>query len=228
MSVISRVSVTVKRLPITNIAVVILLACVVAVYTACILSLDNYKISLVLIAVPMVVSLFIVKDSPRLLLTLLILALGFSARFRFGGAPFHPGGAEAALAPLDFPLFGLVFLYIAEIYTKGRKLILRLTAIDKAFLLFIAVHIPSLIVASDQNLALLEIARLIKIALIFLVVRHYIKTKKDLSYVVGLLFISVILQGTIDEINNMVIDFKKIKDIVTTETLIEVEINLGW
>jgi len=26
----------------------------------------------------------------------------------------------------------------------------------------------------------------------------------------------------------MVIDFKKIKDIVTTETLIEVEVNLGW
>jgi hypothetical protein len=32
----------------------------------------------------------------------------------------------------------------------------------------------------------------------------------------------------IDEINNMVIDFKKIKDIVTTETLIEVEVDLGW
>jgi len=26
----------------------------------------------------------------------------------------------------------------------------------------------------------------------------------------------------------MVIDFKKIKGIVTTETLIEVEVNLGW
>jgi hypothetical protein len=40
--------------------------------------------------------------------------------------------------------------------------------------------------------------------------------------------VSVLLQGNIDEINNMVIDFKKIHDIVTTETLIEVEINLGW
>jgi hypothetical protein len=36
------------------------------------------------------------------------------------------------------------------------------------------------------------------------------------------------LQGNIEEINHMVIDFKKIKDIVTTETLIEVEVNLGW
>jgi len=36
------------------------------------------------------------------------------------------------------------------------------------------------------------------------------------------------LHGNIDEINNMVIDFKKIKEIVSTETLIEVEVNLGW
>ena len=46
--------------------------------------------------------------------------------------------------------------------------------------------------------------------------------------VIGRADISVLLQGEIDEINNMVIDFKKIKDIVTTETLIEVEVNLGW
>ena len=46
--------------------------------------------------------------------------------------------------------------------------------------------------------------------------------------VTGRADISVFLQGSIDEINGMVIDFKKIKDIVTTETLIEVEVNLGW
>jgi len=46
--------------------------------------------------------------------------------------------------------------------------------------------------------------------------------------VTGRADVCVILQGNIDEINNMVIDFKKIKEIVTTETLIEVEVNLGW
>jgi 6-pyruvoyl-tetrahydropterin synthase len=46
--------------------------------------------------------------------------------------------------------------------------------------------------------------------------------------VTGRADISVILQGTMDQINQMVIDFKKIKDIVTTETLIEVEVDLGW
>ena len=40
--------------------------------------------------------------------------------------------------------------------------------------------------------------------------------------------ITAILNGTIDEINQAVIDLKKIKEIVTTETLIEVEVDLGW
>ncbi|BDQ30967.1 6-carboxytetrahydropterin synthase [Nitrosopumilus zosterae] len=54
------------------------------------------------------------------------------------------------------------------------------------------------------------------------------KIVKQIMVVTGRADISVILQGNIDEINGMVIDFKKIKDIVTTETLIEVEVNLGW
>ena len=54
------------------------------------------------------------------------------------------------------------------------------------------------------------------------------KTIKQIMVVAGRADISVLLQGNIDEINNIVIDFKKIKDIVTTETLIEVEVNMGW
>ncbi|MCE2614941.1 MAG: hypothetical protein LVO36_03460 [Nitrosopumilus sp. (ex Thoosa mismalolli)] len=54
------------------------------------------------------------------------------------------------------------------------------------------------------------------------------KIVKQVMVVTGRADISVLMQGGIDEINSMVIDFKKIKDIVTTETLIEVEVNLGW
>ena len=54
------------------------------------------------------------------------------------------------------------------------------------------------------------------------------KLIKDILIVTGRADINVLLQGSIDEINNIVIDFKKIKEIVTTETLIEVEVNLGW
>lgn len=54
------------------------------------------------------------------------------------------------------------------------------------------------------------------------------KTVKEIMVVTGRADIIVVLQGTIDEINNTVIDFKKIKEIVSTETLIEVEVDLGW
>lgn len=54
------------------------------------------------------------------------------------------------------------------------------------------------------------------------------KIVKDVMIVTGRADICVILHGSIDEINNMVIDFKKIKEIVSTETLIEVEVNFGW
>ena len=54
------------------------------------------------------------------------------------------------------------------------------------------------------------------------------KTSKKIMIVTGRADISVILRGKMDQINQMGIDFKKIKDIVTTETLIEVEVDLGW
>ena len=54
------------------------------------------------------------------------------------------------------------------------------------------------------------------------------KVVKQIMVVTGRADISVLLRGNISEINNTVIDFKRIKDIVTTETLIEVEVNLGW
>jgi len=54
------------------------------------------------------------------------------------------------------------------------------------------------------------------------------KLNKEIMIVTGRADISVILQGPIDEINEMVIAFKKIKEIVDTETMIEVEVNLGW
>ena len=54
------------------------------------------------------------------------------------------------------------------------------------------------------------------------------KIIKEVMVVTGRADISAVLNGTIDEINQMVIDLKKIKEIVTTETLIEVEVDLGW
>ena len=67
-----------------------------------------------------------------------------------------------------------------------------------------------------------------KVDTVVVILKKKRRVVKQVMIVAGRADISVILQGNIEEINHMVIDFKKIKDIVTTETLIEVEVNLGW
>ena len=59
-------------------------------------------------------------------------------------------------------------------------------------------------------------------------VRKKRKIIKEIMIVTGRADVCVVLRGTIDEINHIVIEFKKIKEIVSTETLIEVEVNMGW
>ncbi len=54
------------------------------------------------------------------------------------------------------------------------------------------------------------------------------KSIKEVMIVTGRTDICAFLQGSIQDINYIVIDFEKIKEIVNTETLIEVEVDLGW
>ncbi len=60
------------------------------------------------------------------------------------------------------------------------------------------------------------------------ILRKKRKISKDIMVVTGRADVSVILNSSIDEINKVVIDLKNVKEIVNTETLIEVEVDLGW
>ena len=60
------------------------------------------------------------------------------------------------------------------------------------------------------------------------ILRKKRKISKDKMIVTGRADIAVILNASIDDINNVVIDLKNVKEIVDTETLIEVEVDLGW
>ena len=50
---------------------------------------------------------------------------------------------------------------------------------------------------------------------------------KDVMIVTGRADICVILNGKINEINKIVSDLRRVDEIVSTETLIEVEVDLG-
>ena len=54
------------------------------------------------------------------------------------------------------------------------------------------------------------------------------KIAKEVLPVTGRADICVLMHGTIDDINIAVIGFNKISSIVGTETLIEMEVDLGW
>ena len=54
------------------------------------------------------------------------------------------------------------------------------------------------------------------------------KITKEVLPVTGRADICVLMNGSINDINITIMDFKKIDDIVATETLIEMEVDLGW
>jgi len=60
------------------------------------------------------------------------------------------------------------------------------------------------------------------------ILRKKRRISKDIMIVTGRADICVILNSSIDEINTVVIDLKNVKEIVDTETLIEVEVDMGW
>ena len=54
------------------------------------------------------------------------------------------------------------------------------------------------------------------------------KIAKEVLPVTGRADVCVLMNGSIDDINTTVMDFKKIRNIVNTETLMEMEVDLGW
>jgi len=54
------------------------------------------------------------------------------------------------------------------------------------------------------------------------------KITKEVLPVTGRADICILMNGSVNDINITIMDFKKIGDIVATETLMEMEVDLGW
>ena len=54
------------------------------------------------------------------------------------------------------------------------------------------------------------------------------KIAKEVLPVTGRADVCVLMHGSINDINITIMDFKKIDNIVATETLMEMEVDLGW
>ena len=54
------------------------------------------------------------------------------------------------------------------------------------------------------------------------------KIAKEVLPVTGRADICILMHGSVDDINTAIIEFNKIGNIVGTETLMEMEVDLGW
>ena len=54
------------------------------------------------------------------------------------------------------------------------------------------------------------------------------KIAKEVLPVTGRADICILMNGSVNDINTTIMDFKKIGNIVATETLMEMEVDLGW
>lgn len=157
---------------------------------------EHRKLALVLALVPFFFASLALKRAERLHLILLVVSLGFSARYRpFGGA-FHTGGAELAIAPLDFPLLGLLLLGLPDIL-KGfwRRLKADFKPLALALVVFFLAHAANILVAADRWLAALEFLRLVKMVLLMAVLLWYLRTRPDVLLVAKVLLVTVVAQG---------------------------------
>jgi putative inorganic carbon (hco3(-)) transporter len=124
----------------------------------------------------------------------LVLALPFSARLRFGTLALHPGGAEAALAPIDFPLLALLVLYLLEDIRKG-KLIFYAGRVERRLLLFGAVGLLSMVNAVDPSLVLYEVIRVLRMIALIYCVKRFVRSRQEVRLVLYLLAFDVVTQS---------------------------------
>jgi len=175
----------------------------IGLYAAIIGGLDYRKLTLVCLVFPLVVWLATLRDGPTILFTLLVVTLSFSARFRPEGYDFHPGGAEFALAPIDFPLLMLFILCLPLMAGRPSVTHRSLRALGWPFALFLLVHLLSLVPSSDPGLAFLEFLRLLKMGLLVLVVAQCLNSRRKVALAVNLLLLTAIAQGALATIQSV-------------------------
>jgi O-antigen ligase len=160
-------------------------------------SLDNWKLALVLFVLPVSLGLLTLRDASSVLFALLLVSLSFSARFRPLGGAFHPGGAELALGPIDFPLMGLALLWLLELSRIPHIAKVPVRQVVLPFALFLSSHVLSIVPAPNRGLALLEILRLLKMALTVLIISRCLDSEKKIALAVRVLLLTVVLQGAL-------------------------------
>ena len=122
------------------------------------------KIALASLASAVILPWFL-KAPERWLFAILVVSLSFSARLRLFSSEVHLGGAEAAIAPLDFPLLALASLYFLN-DLKNRMSRWLWGPVETRIVIFGMMSSFSLFVAPNISFGVYELLRLVKVLLL--------------------------------------------------------------
>lgn len=172
---------------------IVLIASLITVGGAIVL--PDFWLQLVVLLIGGIVFLpFLLTAPEHWLFTLLVLSLSFAARLRLFSSQIHQGGAEGALAPLDFPLLALAALYLLDnLKHKNWKW----GRVEFALALWGILMLPSLLVAPNAAFSIYELIRLGKVFLLIACIRCFIRTPQRAVFVAYLLLAVILLQSTL-------------------------------
>lgn len=157
--------------------------------------LPSFWLELAILTIVSIIILpFFLHQPEHWLFALLVISLSFAARFRLFTNTVHQGGAEGALAPLDFPLLLLAAFYLLKSIRRD-KLKWRPSYVELGLILFTLFTIPSLFVAPDFSLGVFELLRIFKVIILFACLRRFIRTKEHAQFAIYLLLGTVLLQS---------------------------------
>jgi O-antigen ligase len=136
----------------------------------------------------------VVRQPTRWLFIILVLALPFSARFRFLSQELHSGGAEAAIAPIDFALLALFGLYILEDLQQG-KLRFYNGPVERGLLFFGFVGLLTSFNAAEPGFVLYEVLRVLRMIALIYCIRRFVRSPEAVRLVAYLLAFNVVTQS---------------------------------
>lgn len=132
-----------------------------------------------------------IKAPERWLFAVLVVSLSFSARLRLFSSEMHQGGAEAAIAPLDFPLLALACLYFLD-GLKNGTIEWHWGPVETRIVIFGVMTSFSLLVAPSVAFGVYELLRLVKVLLLLVCIKRFVRTE-SLAKLTVYLMIGIVL-----------------------------------
>lgn len=134
------------------------------------------------------------KAPERWLFSVLVVSLSFSARLRLFSSEVHQGGAEAAIAPLDFPLLALAYLYFLD-GLKNGTIEWHWGPVETRIVIFGIMTSFSLLAAPNIAFGIYELLRLIRVLLLLACVKRFVRTESSAKLTIYLIIGTVLAQS---------------------------------